>query len=634
MEHGFNSPEFIGSAIESGLTIAKDYYWTKLTKFLDKHTNGIFGQISKPISDWIDERISDLSEYLGKQVHSRIQNLFNNNRDNDDNLPFIFGINGNNNLLGGKGRGGTGPKGKGKKPGKTSGAGKTGGIEFQIPKGIKGYKHFLFFKNSIEQNVIFNFRDSNIDEIIEVANRFIDSKVNNIKFNSLNQIFQTLLTEIYGGFIGYGVLPYVSLNFNNKGLLYSIMPRYYKKTIVGNILGFLDYFLKGFVNGGYFREDFVKTWYLNKNIDPNYLNKNFINLKKYIYRKKAKIKYHEFYATIYELGENITENNEDLYKNTLSAFRIIGIIDSDILVKDNKIMPTCYFVTESDFNMFEGYSNKKENVEETVEALKRMKVIIKNLMPQIPYFRSYFCILDMITFAIHYISTLDVNALYPNISNSLLIKSGFSSYATLLPPVFPPLPFRKQIIIEVNLKFSYSMDNFLNNDERNRLNSFLGNYILNQKEVDFRDIEDILAVLENKYRNYISNLITDKEELEIRSKKELHIDEFLTKIQEIFKILTQYPSTIFSKTFEELKKSLIHRMNDIKNFTKINYGIRTNNIENTDKINEKKIKLDSLIKEYQDFIYHTKSIMTKKFMEKYKKEEKKAFEIKMTGLNK
>ena len=75
----------------------------------------------------------------------------------------------------------------------------------------------------------------------------------NEKFTSINQIFQTILTAIYGRFIEDGILPYVSLNFNNNSLLYSIIPNYYKKTLTGNILGYLDYFLKVFVKGGYFK---------------------------------------------------------------------------------------------------------------------------------------------------------------------------------------------------------------------------------------------------------------------------------------------------------------------------------------------------------------------------------------------
>ena len=171
------------------------------------------------------------------------------------------------------------------------------------------------------------------------------------------------LSEIYGGYLGDGVLPYDSLNFNNNGLLYSIMPKYYKKTLVGNILGYLDYFLKGFVNGGFFKEDFVNKWYLTKNIDQNYLNSNFINLKKYIYNNKSKIRNHELYMTIYDLGENISQNNNEFYKNSLSAFRIIGIINDNIIIKNNSIFQICSFRTENDLNIFEGNLISNKNIE-------------------------------------------------------------------------------------------------------------------------------------------------------------------------------------------------------------------------------------------------------------------------------
>ena len=175
------------------------------------------------------------------------------------------------------------------------------------------------------------------------------------------------------------------------------MPNYYKKTLVGNILGYLDYFLKGFVNGGFFKEDFVNKWYINKNEDFNYLNLNFINLIKYIYFNKSKIKNHDLYLTVYDLGEKIDEEeNNNFRKNSLSAFRIIGIIKNDIFVNNNIIIPNCSFRNESDFNIFPNYFiEKKENkiednneLEKTQEAINNMKVIINLLMPQIPYFRG------------------------------------------------------------------------------------------------------------------------------------------------------------------------------------------------------------------------------------------------------
>ena len=251
-------------------------------------------------------------EYIGENLYDRVSNL----KDG-----------GNNDLTGG---------------------GKTGGVEFEIPKEIKGFKQLLFFNKLHNQNIIFKNEFSNINEILDVANRFT---INNIQFNSIEQVFQTILTEIYGGFIGEGILPYVSLNFNNKALLYSIMPNYYKKTLVGNILGYLDYFLKGFVNGGFFKEDFAGKWYINQNENYDYLNSNFINLKKYIYQNKHNIKNHDLYLTVYDLGENISQDN-NFQKNSLSAFRIIGIISNDIIVNNNIIIPNYLLRTENDFNLF------------------------------------------------------------------------------------------------------------------------------------------------------------------------------------------------------------------------------------------------------------------------------------------
>ena len=56
-------------------------------------------------------------------------------------------------------------------------------------------------------------------------------------------------------------------------------------------------------------------------------------------------------------------------------------------------------------NLNEINPESDKELSKTQEAIKSMKAIIKLLMPQIPYFRGYFHILDMITFSIHYIST-------------------------------------------------------------------------------------------------------------------------------------------------------------------------------------------------------------------------------------
>ena len=533
-KHGVKSKEFVGSLGSSiGSILAGGGAGMALGSFCP----GIGNVAGFIIGAGASALGSIGGEYASNALYDRVSNLKNGgNKDKN-----------NNNT----------PKGDNKD---LTGGGKTGGIEFEIPKGIKGFNQLLFFNKLENQNIIFKSQFSNIKEILDVANRFIIDQ--NKKFNSVHQIFQTLLSEIYGGFIGEGVLPYVSLNFNNKALLYSIMPNYYKKTLVGNILGYLDYFLKGFVNGGFFKEDFANKWYINQNENMDFLNSNFINLKKYIYKNKDKIKSHELYLTVYDLGENISEvENNNFRKNSLSAFRIIGTINNDIFVNNNIIIPNCSFRTESDFNLFPGFftENNHENdkeLEKTQKAIKTMKTVINLIMPQIPYFRGYFQILDMITFSIHYVSTLDANAVYPDFSESLLFKSNNQSYVSLLPSVFPPLPIKKQIIINVNLTFSYAINNFLSNEQRNILNSILSECAINDTEINYQQLEEILNTLENKYKNHLFNLINDKENFEYRTKRELHIDEYINNIQTLLEILTHAPKLLYSQLYKAIEKSL------------------------------------------------------------------------------
>ena len=572
IKNGINSEEFFGS-VGSALTSAA----------AGAAAGSIFpglGTVGGFVVGLCSSVVGDIGgEYLGKYIYGRTHNIKGEEKAEETNN---------------------------KSSKELSGKGKTGGIEFEIPDEIKGFKHLLFFGKLTNQNIIFNCNFSEIEEILNVGNRFLIDKNNN--FTSINQLFQTILTEIYGGFIGQGVLPYVSLNFNNKSLLYSIMPNYYKKTLVGNILGFLDYFLKGFVNGGFFKEDFVQKWYLDKNEDFEYLNSNFISLKKYIYHNKSKIKTPDIYLTVYDLGETISdEENNNIRKNTLSAFRIIGMIDDNIYVNDNIIIPKCTFRTESDYNLFPGYlSEKKEQnnliednkeIEKTQEAIKNMKVLISLLMPQIPYFRGYFNILDMITFSIHYISTLDQNAVYPNFSQSLLIKSNGKPYATLFPPVFPPLPIKKQIIINVNINFSYAIKNFLDINERNALNKILSESALNNAEIDFTKIEIILNKLENKYKNYLYNLFDNKDELEYRTKRELHIDEFIKNTQSILKILSQTPKQLYIQLFLTLKKSVEDIIKRHKEHINFEYKLKSKDINESENIETITKKINFLMDE-------------------------------------
>ena len=141
---------------------------------------------------------------------------------------------------------------------------KSGGVEFIFPQIIKEFQVNFSFQNL--HFIVFEYEENfDVKEIIELVNSkfLVDGKT----VNNIDEIFQTILKEISYGFLYNKNLPFISLHFNKNGLLYSVMDEYYKETLTGNILTFIDYYLKSYVNGGFFKEEFIFDWFKNKNTD-------------------------------------------------------------------------------------------------------------------------------------------------------------------------------------------------------------------------------------------------------------------------------------------------------------------------------------------------------------------------------
>ena len=154
---------------------------------------------------------------------------------------------------------------------------KTGGVEFSFPKQIHGFRNLFTFQHSYF--IAFEYEDFDLKQIIDLVNsKFL---INGIKVKNLNEIYDTFLKEIAYGFLFKKTFPSISLNFNKDVLLYSIMDEYYKNTLTGNILTFIDYYLKCYVNGGFFKEEFIFNWQNNRNINRDFLQQNIIDFKKY-----------------------------------------------------------------------------------------------------------------------------------------------------------------------------------------------------------------------------------------------------------------------------------------------------------------------------------------------------------------
>lgn len=68
-----------------------------------------------------------------------------------------------------------------------------------------------------------------------------------------------ILRELAIGIYMHGTVPFFSLHFNQDAELFSVIHPAYQNTLVGRVIGMLDYFMKGYLNGGVFQEEFLEN---------------------------------------------------------------------------------------------------------------------------------------------------------------------------------------------------------------------------------------------------------------------------------------------------------------------------------------------------------------------------------------
>ena len=319
---------------------------------------------------------------------------------------------------------------------------KTGGVEFEKPKIFKNFlEKFYAYKEHI---IAFKCEENARRDIKDVLRRILN---NNVVVDSIQEIWETILDELIDGFLIGGCLPFISLHFNERALLYSVMNPNYKHTIVGHVLTFIDYFLKGFTNGAYFDEKFVYDWYENQskyfnnttNECKNNLFNNCHNLFKYIKENNIDI----YYTTTNGIYDDMLFNEEEQYYQ--STNRIIGQM-CDLSFDENILYPKCNFRVEGDLDplpsLLKVLKEKSENNfkwEKTKRAHEKMKNKIKWQINKLPILKGYFYLLDMITFAIYYLASIKSLSALPDISNSLKKKYSKKGelYIRVIPSVYP-----------------------------------------------------------------------------------------------------------------------------------------------------------------------------------------------------
>lgn len=391
---------------------------------------------------------------LGSVVSSYVSDAFNNFTDY---LRACAGINPN------------------RSPG---GSGGPGGVEFRK---IEPLSDFDKAEIVLSRKCNLFFETDNEKSAREAFNAIC---LPNFRNRTMKEYYETIMAEIYQFTLNGGNLPFISLHFNKNGILYSVMNPLYKQTLIGNTLTFLDYFLKGFVNGGFFNIEFVHKWKSNPTVNLDELNRNLIDIRKEL--KKIRSGYQSLYALL----------DEDYYgKEFTSAFRIVGEISETCQLSGQTFLPDSGFIVESDLFASASFqkimntdSDARNKWIKITIAHNRMKYLVHNLMPLVPEFTGYFEILKMICFALHYSESLDSVGL--KAETDLAFQNQSNQYVEIIPETFPPLPVRKSVKLDPKITYGDVLNTISTSSFDHAVNQMMEKKISDFTDNDFYSMEE------------------------------------------------------------------------------------------------------------------------------------------------
>ncbi len=345
-----------------------------------------------------------------------------------------------------------------------------------MPEGKATGGHIGGVANAV--GIIKNLFDT-IEERSETEHFFYLPSVKGKLSLSKKEIDQ-LLHELAVGIFVHDTVPFFSLHFNGDTNMYPVIHPTYQNTFVGHVIALLDYYMKGFVNGGFFKSDFVLEWNQRRTTDESVLKRNLVDVFDYT---KPFLKPEETYYSIKEalqmlkLSGKIKNDPKEPpilqdFSGFRSSFRIIAKQDS---IKKTENL----FIIDGDFDVLytispdpiyekelEQYKQEHGKNPPSYEALEIAYNImcqqIKQYMPRLPEFKKMFEALNLINFFCYYYNTLKNEDKFP------LIEQTYENNHLKCPPLFPHLPLREFYYNELKL----TLDDILNTlspQEKNQL---------------------------------------------------------------------------------------------------------------------------------------------------------------------
>ena len=358
-----------------------------------------------------------------------------------------------------------------------------------------------------------------------------------------NQELQQILRELSIGIYAHSAVPFFSLHFNQDLDLFPVIHPVYENTLVGRVIGMLDYIMKGYLNGGIFEDEFIDAWGRDPNwkSNPDSALKKLIDFKEYCESKlQGEDKSYKSLREYLHLARLQIENPEGIEGKIGQALGAIGSMQQDeeepeilkhfhgfsnsfrIIAKQNSVKKEGQvFVIDADFDVLytinpspayqaalELYQRKHGKLPPSYQVMQRAYELfckqIHDHMVKLPLCREYFSMLAMINFFSGYFSTLKKHRKIPRLPS---LEIGETKGC---PSLFPYLPIRnysKEKVVYFPLRHMKEMLNssrplmekyLIQQLKRHRNPSFIFS-----SEYDVRLQEEVLKPWEVAFRKVI-----------------------------------------------------------------------------------------------------------------------------------
>lgn len=265
----------------------------------------------------------------------------------------------------------------------------------------------------------------------------------------LQQIMREIAVAVYSE----DTYPFFSLHFNDSGVLYPVIHPTFKNSLVGTVISYLDYYMKGFLNGGTYPKEFIDSWDTTMDTNRDSLRPHLIDLKNYY--KKEKIPYKSLREAMAEAGLEGETTNDSVFQNKFrTSFRIISNLKK-VERHDNVFIVEADFDVEYTIELTPEYEEELKryrelNGKEPENYLKLQLVYrtaadqIKEVMPRLKLFSKYFEMLKTLTFLTSYFKTMQKCGLAPSLPQLETVNN-------IVPKAFPPIPVRYFTFHKLNI---------------------------------------------------------------------------------------------------------------------------------------------------------------------------------------